>query len=53
MNNSNLREKKRKTTKTRKNREKQLYGYFKRQTDDIAHEKTWTWPRHGNPYRET
>ena len=25
--------------------EKQLYGYFKRQTDKISHQKTWTWLR--------
>ena len=35
----------RKTAKDRKQKqeEKQLYGYFKRQTSKIAHEKTWTW----------
>ena len=25
--------------------EKQLYGRFKRLTNDISHEKTWTWVR--------
>ena len=24
---------------------KQLYGYFKQQTNEISHEKTWTWLR--------
>ena len=32
--------------------EKQLYGYFKRQTGEISHEKTWTWLRRGNVKRE-
>ena len=38
------------TTTTRKQKweTKQLYGYFKRQTDDISLEKTWTWLRRGN-----
>ena len=33
-----------KTTLTRKKngKEKQLYAYFKQQTNDISHEKTWT-----------
>ena len=45
----------RKTTKTRKQKweEKQLYGYFKRQIEEVAHEKTWTWLRKGNLKRET
>ena len=43
--------------RTEKNRkqtweEKQLYRYFKRQTSDISHEKTWTWLRKGNLKRE-
>ena len=33
--------------------EKQLYGHFKRQIGEIAHEKTWTWLRKGNLKRET
>ena len=33
--------------------EKQLYGYFKRQNDEISHKKTWTWPRNGNFKRGT
>ena len=35
------------TTITRKEilEEKQLYGYFKRQTGKISNEKTWTWLR--------
>ena len=33
--------------------EKQLYGYFKRQIEEVAHEKTWTWLRKGNLKRET
>ena len=43
------------TTKTRKQKweEKQLYGYFKRQTAEIAHVKTWSWLRRGNLKRET
>ena len=38
------------TTITRKQKweEKQLYGYFKRQTSKISHEKSWTWLRNGN-----
>ena len=43
------------TTITRKQKweEKQLYEYFKRQTSEISHEKTWTWLRKGNLKRET
>ena len=33
-------------------KEKQLYGYFKRQTSEISHEKTWTRLRKGNVQRE-
>ena len=33
--------------------EKQLYGYFKRQTDKFSYEKTWTWLRKRNFKRET
>ena len=35
------------TEKHRKQKweEKQLYGYFKRQIEEVAHEKTWTWLR--------
>ena len=33
--------------------EKQLYGYFKRQTNVIAHEKIWTCLRKGKLNRET
>ena len=42
-------------TITRKQKwvEKQLYGHFKRQTNNISHEKTWTWLRKGNFERET
>ena len=32
---------------------KQLYRYFKRQTDGISPERTWTWLRKGNLKRET
>ena len=32
---------------------KQLYGYFKRQTMEIAREKTWTWGREWYFKRET
>ena len=28
----------------------QLYGYFKRQTGEISHEKTWQWKE--NPKKE-
>ena len=33
--------------------EKQLYGYFKWQTSDFSHKKTWTWLRKEKPKRET
>ena len=33
--------------------EKQMYGYFKRQTIEISHEKTWTWLQKGNLKIET
>ena len=32
---------------------KQLYGYFKRQTNEITHEKKLTWLRKGNLNTET
>ena len=32
--------------------EKQLYGYFKRQTGEIALEKTWKWLRKRNLMKE-
>ena len=32
---------------------KQLYGRFKRQINNILHDKTWTWQRKGNFKRET
>ena len=43
------------TTKIRKQKweEKQAYGYFMRQTDEISHEKTWVWLRKGHLKRET
>ena len=31
----------------------QLHEYFKRQTSEISHEKTWTWLRKGNFEKET
>ena len=37
----------------KKLKEKQLYGYFKRQTKDVAHNKTWKWLRRSNLKRET
>ena len=42
-------------TKTRKQKweEKQLHGRFKRQINNISHDKTWTWLRKGNFKRET
>ena len=30
-----------------------MYGDLKRQTDEIAHEKTWTWLRKRNLHRES
>ena len=39
--------------KKQKWEEKRLYGGFKRAVNNIAHEKTWTWPRKGNFKRET
>ena len=41
-----------KITRKQKWEEKQLYGYFKRQTSEISHEKTWTWLRKENLKRE-
>ena len=35
----------------RNEKKKQLYGYFKRQTNKIAHKMTWTWQRKGNLWR--
>ena len=32
---------------------KQLYGRFKREINNISHDKTWTWLRKGNFKRET
>ena len=40
-------------TKKQKWEEKQLYELFKRQINNISHEKTWTWLRKGNFKRET
>ena len=37
------------TRKKKKREEKQLYGYFKRQTNEISHEKTSTWLRKKKP----
>ena len=44
----------RKTTKMEKLKwkGKSLYRYFKRQTDNITHEKTCTWLREGNLKRK-
>ena len=36
-----------------KREEKQLYGYFKQQTSEISHKKTWTWVKKGNLKKET
>ena len=33
-------------------KKKQLYGYFKQQTDEILHEKTGTWLKKRNLLRE-
>ena len=30
-----------------------MYEYFKKQNDEISHEKTWTWLRKANFIRET
>ena len=40
-------------TRKQKWEEKQLYGYFKRQTKEISHEKTWIWLRKGDLKRAT
>ena len=45
--------KKTKITRKQKWEEKQLYGYFKRQTTEIFHEKTWTLLRNRNLKQET
>ena len=37
----------------RKREEKELYGYFKRQTSEISLEKIWTWLKKGNFKRES
>ena len=42
-----------KITRKQKWEEKQLYGYFKRQTSEISYVKTWTWLRKGNLKSET
>ena len=39
-------------TGNKKREEKQLYGYFKRQTREIAHELIWFWLRKENLKRE-
>ena len=41
------------TTRKQKWEGKQLYGRFKRLTNNISHQKTWTWLRKGNLKRET
>ena len=40
-------------TRKQKLEEKQTYGSFKLQINNIPHEKTWTWLRIGNFKRET
>ena len=40
-------------TRKQKWEEKQLYGRFKRLTNERSYEKTWTWLRKGNLERET
>ena len=42
-----------KITRKQKWGEKQQYGYFKRQTSEITHNKTWIWLRKGDLKRET
>ena len=39
-------------TKKQKWEEKQLHRHFNRQTNEISHEKIWTWLRKGNLKRE-
>ena len=41
------------TTRKQKWEGKQLYDRFKRQINNISHQKTWTWLRKGNLKRET
>ena len=40
-------------TSKQKWEEKQFYGHFKQQINEISFEKTWTWLRKGNFKRET
>ena len=41
------------TNRKQKWEKKQLYGRFKRQINNISHQKTWTWLRKGSFKRET
>ena len=38
---------------TEMGKKNQMYRYFKGKTDEITHEKAWTWLRKGNLKRET
>ena len=40
------------TTRKQKSEKKQHYGRFKRQINNISHQKTWTWLRKGNPKKQ-
>ena len=52
--NGNIRTNRKPTTSRRQKWEdKQLYGYFKRQTGEIKHDKSWTWLRKENLERKT
>ena len=52
-NTDNTRSKRTKITRKQKWEEKQLYGHFKRLTNDVSDEQTWMWLRKGNLKRET
>ena len=54
MNNTdNIKTNRKTITSKQKWEEKQLYGYFKRQTEEISYEKTWAWLRRQNFKIET
>ena len=36
-----------------KEQQTNMYGYFKRQSSEIAYEMTWKWQRKGNLEKET
>ena len=53
INNTNNRRVIRITINRKQKWEEKMYGYFKRQTREISHEKTRTWLRKGDLKRET